>query len=293
VLRGTDTLARLGGDEFGILFSDLEGEKEAAIFDRVISSLALPIPLGKEFATVGGSLGITIIPPDEGGDESLIKHADLAMYMVKEHGKNGWEVFQPMMSRSLENAHRVKEELTKAFQEKRFSIHYQPQVEMTSGKIEGLEALLRWDHPDRGQLKSEEFIGILEGCDLVVDLGRWVLEEILSHIPLWAEHNLHPRVRMNVGSRHLLSGTFIEDLRSAFSRHPDIPPQSLELDISETRSFQEIRKVKAIFNECRRFGVAITISHVGTDHGSLSYIQTLGIDRVSIDQQFPKTEIDF
>jgi len=286
VLRGTDTLARLGGDEFGIIFSDLEGEKEAAIFDRVISSLALPIPLGKELATVGGSLGITLIPPDEGGDESLIKHADLAMYMVKEHGKNGWELFQPMMSRSLENAHRMKEELARSFQEKRFSIDYQPQVEMTSGKIEGLEALLRWDHPDRGRLKSEEFIGVLEGCDLVVEIERWVLEEILSHIPLWAGQNICPRVRMNVGSRHLLSGTFVEDLRSAFSRHPDIHPQSLELDVSETKSFQEINKVKDVFDECRRFGVGITISHIGTDHGSLSYIQTLGIDRVSIDQRF-------
>ncbi len=286
VLRGTDTLARLGGDEFGIVFSVLEGEKEAAIFDRVIASLALPIPLGKELATVGGSLGITIIPPDEGGDESLIKHADLAMYVVKEHGKNGWEVFQPIMSRSLENAHRMKEELARSFKEKRFSIDYQPQVEMTSGKIEGMEALLRWNHPDRGQMKSEEFIGVLEGCDLIIDVERWVLEEILSHIPIWAKQNICPRVRMNVSSRHLLSGSFIEDLRSAFSHHPDIRPQSLELDVSETRSFQEIRKVKEVFDECRRFGVAITISHIGTDHGSLSYIQTLGIDRVSIDQKF-------
>ena len=286
VLRGTDTLSRLGGDEFGIIFSELEGEKETAIFDRIISSLASPIPLGKELVTVGGSLGITIIPPDEGGDENLIKHADLAMYMVKEHGKNGWEIFHPMMSQSLENAHRTKEELVRSFKEKRFSIYYQPQIEMTSGKLEGVEALLRWDHPERGHLKSEEFIGVLEGCELIIDVERWVLEEILSQIPIWAEQNICPRVRMNIGSRHLLSGTFAEDLRSAFSRHPDVRPQSIEIDLSETKSFQEVQKVKAVFDECRRFGVAISISHIGTDHGSLSYIQTLGIDRVTIDQRF-------
>ena len=286
VLRGTDTLSRLGGDEFGIIFSELEGEKETAIFDRIISSLASPILLGKELVTVGGSLGITIIPPDEGGDENLIKHADLAMYMVKEHGKNGWEIFHPMMSQSLENAHRTKEELIRSFKEKRFSIYYQPQIEMTSGKLEGVEALLRWDHPERGHLKSEEFIGVLEGCELIIDVERWVLEEILSQIPIWAEQNICPRVRMNIGSRHLLSGTFVEDLRSAFSRHPDVLPQSIEIDLSETKSFQEAQKVKAVFDECRRFGVAISISHIGTDHGSLSYIQTLGIDRVTIDQRF-------
>jgi len=286
VLRGTDTLARLGGDEFGIIFAALEGESGSAIFQRVIGSLSLPFELGQESATVGGSLGITIMPPDEGNGENLLKHADIALYQVKEHGKNGWELFRPAMMEALENCHRIKEELARSLQENRFVIHYQPQVEMASGKLLGAEALLRWDHPERGLLDSKHFIKVLEGSELIIDVEKWVLEQILSQISDWTERKTCPKVRMNIGVRHLLSSTFMDNIRKAFSRHPEVRPQSLELDITETKSFRDIRKVKAVFDECRRIGISISIGNIGTEHGSLAYIQTLGVDRVTIDQSF-------
>ena len=286
ILRGTDTLARLGGDEFGIIFTHLEAEKGSALFDRVIRSLAVPFTLGEEDVTIGGSLGITIIPPDDGRDESLLKHADLAMYQVKEQGKNGWEIFQPAMTEALENSYRLKKELEESLGENRFALHYQPQVELASGRLVGVEALLRWNHPERGLLDSESFIGILAGCDLAIDIERWALEEILSQIEDWSEQGIRPRVKMNIGSRHLLSGRFTDDLRNALSRHPEVPPQALELDITETKSFPEISKVKEIFDACRRLGVSISVANIGTEHGSIAYIQTLGVDRVTIDRRF-------
>lgn len=286
VLRGTDTLARLGGDEFGIIFTNLEGEKGSAIFERVINSLALPFDLGGENASIGGSLGITMIPPDEGSDESLLKHADLAMYQVKEHGKNGWELFEPAMTEALENAHRIKKELERSLQENRFVLYYQPQVEMASGKLLGVEALLRWDHPERGLLDPESFIGVLQGCHLAIDVEKWALEQILSQIQRWENKKVYTKVRMSIGSRYLLSGTFIEDLHAAFARYPGAPPQALELDITETKSFREIQKVKSIFNACRLLGISISIGNIEPEYGSLAYIQSLGVDRVTIDQRF-------
>lgn len=287
ILRGMDTLARLGGDEFGIIFAGLEKEKGATLlFERVIASLALPFELGEERVTIGGSIGITMVPPDDGNDESLLKHADIAMYQVKENGKNGWEIFRPSMTEALENTHRIKQQLAEALQKNQFSLQYQPQVEMGSGTLTGVEALLRWNHPERGLVDSKQFIEVLEGCTLVIDVERWVLEQILCQIEYWSKKEISPKVRMNIGARHLLSGTFIEDLKQAFSRHPGVSPRSLELDITETRLFREIKEVKAVFDGCRSFGVSVSIGNIGTEHGSLSYMQSLGIDQVTIDRSF-------
>jgi EAL domain-containing protein (putative c-di-GMP-specific phosphodiesterase class I) len=227
-----------------------------------------------------------MIPPDEGSDENLLMHADLAMYQVKEHGKNGWEFFEPAMTETLEKAHRIKKELERSLQEDRFVLYYQPQVEMASGRLVGVEAVLRWDHPDRGLLEPESFIEVLEGCKLAVDLGKWVLEQILSQIQDWKNQGFSPKVHMHIGSRYLLSGSFIKDLHEAFARHPGIHPEALELDIRETKSFHEIQKVKSIFNACRLFGIPISIGNIESEYGSLAYIQSLGVDRVTIDQKF-------
>lgn len=290
ILRRMDTLARLGGDEFGIIFAGLEKEKGASLlFDRVIASLALPFELGEERVTIGGSIGITMVPPDDGNDESLLKHADIAMYQVKENGKNGWEIFRPSMTESLENTYRIKEQLAEALQKNQFSLHYQPQVEMGSGKLTGVEALLCWNHPEGEVVDSKQFIEVLEGCTLVIDVERWVLEQILCQIEDWSKKEISLKVRMNIGARYLLSGTFIEDLKQAFSRHPGVSPRSLELDITETRLFREIKEVKAVFDGCRSFGVSVSIGNIGTEHGSLSYMQSLGVDRVTIDQSFVRS----
>ena len=286
VLRGMDTLARLGGDEFGFLFAELEGEKVSTLFKRVIDSLALPFVLGEESVSVGGSLGITIIPPDEGDDESLLKHADIAMYRVKEHGKNGWELFSPAMADALEKSHQLREDLVNALQENRFVLHYQPQVEMSTGTLAGVEALLRWNHPDQGWLDAEQFISVLEGSELIIDTGRWILEQVLSWISDWSGKGITPKVSMNIGIRHLLSGTFVDDLRQAFLRHPGVFPQSLELKIPDIGSFRDLQKVKEAFDACRHFGVSISTGNIGVGHGSLSLIQTLGVDRVTIDRRF-------
>ncbi|MHB1286077.1 MAG: EAL domain-containing protein, partial [Leptospirales bacterium] len=284
-LRGMDTLARLGGDEFGIIFSALEKGKGSTLFDRIIGSLAQPFELGNEKVTIGGSLGITTIPPDTGDEANLLKHADIAMYLVKEHGKNGWERFRPAMTEALENTHRLKKELEQSFQEGRFVLHYQPQVDMGSGQMVGVEALLRWNHPKKGLLDSKQFINVLESSEIVLDVEKWVLEEILSQLSAWTDRSISPKVRMNIGARHLLSGHLIDNLKSAFSRHPGVSPHSLELDVTDARLFQDLQKVQTIFEGCRQLGVSMSIGNVGTEDGALSYIQTIGVDRLTIGRQ--------
>ena len=285
-LRGTDTLARLGGDEFGILFAGLDGGEPAALFDRVVASLSTPFDLGGRSVVIGGSLGVTLVPPDEGDGESLLSHADIAMYRVKERGKNGWELFRPAMAEALEERLRLREDLSAALREKQFVLHYQPQVDLSSGRLVGFEALLRWNHPARGRLDAGDFISALEEGDLAVEAGRWVLEEVFARISEWTRIGILPRVRINVGIRHLLSGSFSGDLRRAFLGHPEVLPQFVELDIVEPGSSRNIGRVKEVFDACRGIGVSVSIGNTGTENSSLSHLQTLGVDRVTIDRRF-------
>ena len=285
ILRATDTLARLGGDEFGLLLSNLEKKEGAVLFDRIICSLSLPFSLGEEIISISGSFGVTAVPPDEGDAETLLKHADIALYQVKEHGKNGWQAFSPLMAQSLDNQHRTQAELAASLQENRFSYYYQPQVELRSGKVVGVEALLRWNHPEKGLQEARTFMKTLEDCEAVLDVERWGLDEILRQSEIWSRQGLHLRIRMNIACRTLLSGKFPDDLKSAFRRFPDVSPSILELEISDAKLFRDIRKVKEIVDDCRTLGVSLSIGNIGTEQGSLTYMQTLGIDRVTIPQK--------
>ena len=286
ILRSSDTLARLGGDEFGLLLTGLEESGKSILYDRIIRSLSLPFSLGEESIEIGGSLGLTAVPPDNGDAETLLKHADIALYQVKDQGKKSWRTFLPSMAVTLQDHYKIQKELAASLREKRFVFHYQPQVELRSGKVVGVEALLRWEHPEKGLQETKNFLKPLEDSEAVIDIERWGLDEILRQSDFWIRQGLHLRIRMNVACRTLLSGKFPDDLRSAFGRYPNVSPSCLELDISDTKLFRDIRNIKDVVDDCRKIGVSLSITNLGSEQGSLATIQTLGIDCITIPRNF-------
>ncbi len=285
-LRSTGTLSRLGGDEFGLLL--VGPDLEDVTFDRIVSALSEPFEIGGERVEISGSLGVTFSPPDRGDVDPLLSHADLALYRVKTREGNGWTPFQEEMEEALENRHRIKNELVRALSEKELVLHYQPQVDMVSGAVTGVEALVRWNHPKRGLLFPESFINVAEKSDLISSLGRSVMEEALAQQERWKTGGLDLRVSVNIGARHFLSDNFLADLDAALSRHcrKGICPVTLEIEVTETEALKDLSKAQKIIKRCLETGIVVSLDDFGTGQASLTSLQRLSVGEIKIDKGF-------
>ncbi|MCL4485308.1 MAG: EAL domain-containing protein [Nitrospirae bacterium] len=283
-LRSSDTLARLGGDEFGILLSEVE--EEDAFFDRLMKILRAPFEIGGEPVVVSGSLGITFSPPDTPDADLLLAHADLALYRVKNRGRNGWAPFQTEMEETLALRHRIRTDFERALSNGELLLHYQPQVNMTTGEVTGVEALIRWNHPKRGLLLPSDFIDVVEKSELVASLGHFVLKEALDQQRRWKEGGLDLRVSVNIGARHFLSESFPEDLERAVEGHDDSHSVSLELEVTETEALKDLSQAQKVIEKCRALGIAVSLDDFGTGQASLTSLQTLSVEEIKIDQGF-------
>ena len=287
ILRTTDILARLGGDEFGLLL--LEPDEEGMTFDRIIQALVEPFPLAQEPVSISGSLGVTFFSSTEKPDaDLLIAHADMALYRVKNQGGAGWTPFQPEMAERIAARHRIRSEFATALSRRELVLHYQPQVNMVSGAVIGVEALVRWIHPERGLLFPAAFIEEVEKSDLIVDLGRYVLDESLAQIEIWRQQKIDLHVSVNIGARHFLSETFMDDLKTALTCHfPNgVCPMTLELEVTETEALLDLSQALRIVEKCREIGIAVSLDDFGTGQASLTSLQMLPVGEIKIDQQF-------
>ncbi len=291
VLRQTDTLSRLGGDEFGLLLDGLADSDLQALFNRIVESLHTPLSLGdegKEEVLISGSMGLTLSPPDTGPPDTLLAHADLALYRVKEQGKDGWSLFESRMAESLAERHRIRSEFERALLREELVLHFQPQVHMTDGRILGVEALVRWNHPDRGLLLPGDFIDIVESTSLVAPLGRTVLDMALFWQKKWREAGLDLRISVNVGARHFLSGSFQNDLDQILSRH--FPGRNANgrvmIEITETESLRDLRLAQKISESCQERGILLSLDDFGTGQASLTSLQKLTVGEIKIDHGF-------
>ena len=286
IIRSTDTLSRLGGDEFGLLLIGLDHED--VTFDRIVKTLSEPFEIGGERVEISGSLGVTFSPPDKGEVDPLLSHADLALYRVKSRGRNGWAPFHTDMEEALETRHRILSELDRALVEKTLVLHYQPQVDMVSGAIAGVEALVRWNHAERGLLPPDSFIPLVEGSPLIAPLGRYVLEEALAQQERWKTGGLDLRVSVNIGARHFLSDSFQGDLDAVISRHcrNRICPMTLELEVTETEGLKDLLQAQTIIEKCREKGIMVSLDDFGTGQASLTSLQNLSVREIKIDKGF-------
>ncbi len=286
-VRHGDTVARVGGDEFTIVLQDLSRSQEAAtVALNVLHTIAEPIAVGEHKLYVTASIGITMFPDDGDDAETLLKNADTAMYRAKADGRNTYQMSTRELSRSIHERMTVASGLHSALEAGQFSLVYQPQIDLETMEIVGVEALLRWNHPERGVILPEEFIGIAEDRGLILPIGDWVLRQACRDVRRFHDRGMqHFRVAVNLSPRQFRDPALGTAVQSALS-DAGIAAETLELEITETVAMENVDLTMATLEHFRRSGVTIAIDDFGTGHSSLSYLKRFPLDALKIDRVF-------
>jgi len=289
--RGSDTVARFGGDEFAILLENVRDDEEARIVaDRITRAMRQPIPIGNEIVTVGISTGIARPHSDSDGADEVLRNADVAMYSAKGSGKNRYQFFEPSMHTAVVDRIGLETDLRHAVAvpASEFVLHYQPLVQLDTDTVVGVEALVRWNHPRRGELQPADFITVAEETGLIVPLGRWVLHEACAQAFAWW-HSLPDEHRMsvavNVSGKQIQDATFVSDVAAALA-DSGLPPERLVLEITETVIMHRTEMMVQRLQELKELGIHLAIDDFGTGYSSLSYLQQFPIDIIKIDKAF-------
>jgi diguanylate cyclase (GGDEF)-like protein/PAS domain S-box-containing protein len=287
-LREGDTLARLGGDEFVAVLIDLDiPDSCVPMLTRLLDAASEPVHLSGQMLQVSASVGVTFYPQalDVEADQ-LLRQADQAMYQAKLAGNNRYHVFDAVQDSSIRGHHGSLERIRLALAQQEFVLHYQPKVNMRSGKVIGAEALIRWQHPQKGLLPPAAFLPEIEDHPLAVELGEWVIETALAQIQMWRAAGLDLSVSVNVGARQLQQGDFVKRLQSILAKHPQVSPTSLELEVLETSALSDIAQMVKVIEDCASIGVRFALDDFGTGYSSLTYLKRLRVAFIKIDQSF-------
>jgi len=287
-MREGDTLARLGGDEFVAVLHDLtDVAASLPMLTRLLDATSRPVLVGKLMLQVSASLGVTFYPQKDAVDaDQLLRQADQAMYQAKLAGKNRYHVFDAEQDRTVRGYHESLEHIRCALNASEFVLHYQPKVNMRTGVVIGAEALIRWQHPERGLLMPGEFLPMSEDHPLAIEIGEWVIDTALTQIELWQAIGLNIPVSVNVGARQLQQANFVERLSEILSAHPGIKPGDLVIEILETSALMDLSHVSLIIEACRKIGISFALDDFGTGYSSLTYLKRLPVTQLKIDQSF-------
>lgn len=293
-LREGDSLARLGGDEFVAVLIDLADEKASeSMLLRLLTAAAEPMQYGDRTLQVSASLGVTFYPQQEDVDaDQLLRQADHAMYQAKLAGKNHFHIFDIEKDRLARGYHDSLERIRRALFEREFILYYQPKVNMRTGCLIGVEALIRWRHPERGLLSPAVFLPVIEEHQLAIDVGEWVIDTALNQMEQWREAGLNIPISVNIGARQLQQSNFVERLRILLATHPGVDPSYLELEVLETSALADLAQVCKVIDECREIGVRFALDDFGTGYSSLTYLKRLSADMLKIDQSFVRDMLD-
>lgn len=293
ILRSSDTVARLGGDEFVLLLVDLASTAELEhILDRLLTDLAAPYDAIAADIGLTASIGVALYPLNEGDADMLLRNADKAMYAAKQSGKNRYSFFDPSEELRARTEHEVRQRIRAALHAGEFTLHYQPKVDMRSGTVIGVEALLRWKHPEYGLRLPGSFLPFVENHELIVEIGAWVLRTALDQVRQWRAHGVEMEVSVNVAARQLQHPNFIQNLGRLLHDYPDIAPQRLELEILESAALDDIERVQRLIGECERLGVRFALDDFGTGYSSLTYLKRLPAHTLKIDQSFVRDMLE-
>jgi diguanylate cyclase (GGDEF)-like protein len=287
-LRAADTAARFGGDEFAVLLEDTGPEAACRLAERIIDELRVPLTIADREVQVRASIGIALSPAGAEDPAELLQAADVAMYAAKGRGKGRYEVYQPALQAVITERLERTAELQQAVDQREFVIYYQPIVNLDGNTTVGVEALVRWRHPERGLLLPMEFIPIAEETGLIIPLGRWVLKEACRQARQWQlDHGLAGRLRIsvNISARHFQHDGLVEDVSTALEAG-DLDAESLVLEITESVLVQDADSVVARMLELKLLGVSFAIDDFGTGYSSLSYLKRFPIDILKVDKSF-------
>jgi diguanylate cyclase (GGDEF)-like protein len=283
--RTSDTVARIGGDEFVLLMEGLTNVADSsALAQRIVLALARPLQLGGQQVHLAGSVGIAHYPA-HGPSDKLMAHADAAMYAAKRSGGNTYVVFEPQMAAGAAQQLSLKFDLSRAVAAGQLSLLYQPKVDTLSGKLCGVEALLRWQHPERGAVSPAVFIPLAERYGLISELGQWVIDEACGQMQAWERRGLVVCVAINLSAHQLRREELPERIRQALERH-HVDPARLLCEITESVAMEDIQAMQRACDGLQRIGVFLSIDDFGTGYSSLSYLRQLPARQLKIDRSF-------
>ncbi len=287
-LRADDTVARLGGDEFVLLLSDLDSIKQVEnAMERILLRIATPCEVPPyPVVSLSASIGVSLFPQDDNDPDALLRNADQAMYLAKQAGRNRYHFFDPTRDRQQRVRHEALHLIEQALEAGQFRLYYQPKVNMRRGAVIGAEALIRWQHPERGVLSPGEFLPVIENTALDVRIGQWVVETALNHLDAWWATGLQLAISVNISAAHFQQSDFAPWLAGKLRAHPTVPPHALELEVVESAALQDINYVSCLIKECQRFGVKFALDDFGTGYSSLTYLKRLPAETLKIDQSF-------
>ena len=286
-VRGSDTVSRQGGDEFVILLAEIARPQDAAISaQKLLHSLSAPHLLGGQELHIDGSIGISVYPADGNDAEMLIKSADTAMYHAKECGRNNFQFFTADMNLKSVQRQSLEASLRFALEREEFLLDYQPKVNLETGEITGVEALIRWQQPDRGLVPPAQFVPVAEDCGLIIPIGRWVMREACRQARAWQVAGLPPMpIAVNVSAVEFRDKGFVEGVRKILSE-TGLPAQYLELELTEGVLMKDAESAASVLLELKAMGIHLAVDDFGTGYSSLSYLRKFPIDALKIDQSF-------
>ena len=286
-VRAGDTVARLGGDEFVLLLGELSSVEECErALDRVFTALQTPFAAAGPSLSLTASLGVTLYPDDASDPDALLRHTDQAMYAAKQAGGHRYHWFDADHDRRARAHHDLLQRVETGLAADEFCLYYQPKVDMRTGAVIGVEALIRWQHPEEGLLPPVRFMPAVETSELVTTLDCWVIQEALRQMTVWAVQGLNLPVSVNVCGRHLQQPDFVARLQTVLARYPTTPRDGLELEILETAALDDMAAISRLIEACRQFGVRFALDDFGTGYSSLTYLQHLPVQVLKIDQSF-------
>jgi diguanylate cyclase (GGDEF)-like protein/PAS domain S-box-containing protein len=294
IIREEDTVSRQGGDEFAILLSDLESYAQCKqTLERIHHVLAQPYLIDDYSHNITASSGITMYPEDEGDIDILLRHADQAMYQAKLAGRHCYQVFNPKHDQQIVQKHHRLSEIEQAITNNEFCLYYQPKINMVSGDVFGAEALIRWIHPEQGLIPPLEFLPVIEGTKLELQIGDWVINQALMQLESWQKQGIKLEVSVNIASHHLQSDAFFSQLDDALKKHPVVEPGCLQLEILESSALGDLNAVSRIIKRCQdSLGVNVSLDDFGTGYSSLTHLRSLSANTIKIDQTFVRDMLD-
>jgi diguanylate cyclase (GGDEF)-like protein/PAS domain S-box-containing protein len=287
VLRKGDTLSRFGGDEFVAVINNLSAPSDSeSIVSNMLESVSAALQIENKLLSLTASIGITFSPLDAASPNQLLRHADQAMYIAKQQGKNRSYIFDIEKDVAVKHRNKELKRIAQALKNNEFVLYYQPKVDLRTHELVGVEALIRWNHPGKGMLPPIMFLPMIEHDMLDIDIGNWVITIALQQSQDWLAAGYNIPISVNISPMHLQYSGFVNDLKSALNQHPNFKPGSIEFEILESSALTNIELVSGIMNDCDKLGVRFSIDDFGAGYSSLTYLKRLPANYLKIDQSF-------
>lgn len=293
-VRANDTVARIGGDEFVVLLTGMDSRRECKkSVTRILTEVSSPYDLGEgRTVKVTASIGIALFHQDDIDPDTLLRHADQAMYQAKSGGKNRYRMFDPSMTKEMDERSRICNSFAAAVDAGQVLMHYQPKVSMTDGTLRGVEALMRWQHPEKGLLGPGAFLASIENSPVEIRIGFWVIDEAIRQASAWKQEGYSIQISVNIPGRLLLHENFAQRVRALLAKHPGADGKLLQMEILESVALENIEAASEVIRECKTMGITFALDDFGTGYSSLTYLKRLDIDVLKIDQSFVSSMIN-